>query len=312
MKNKTWFLFSFSVSAKNQAFRVKIWRRLNALGAVQIKNAVYLLPADERHKEQLTWLAKEVEDEGGDALLVAGGALPLMPDEQVMSAFSRSRDADYLVLEEEIRACLEKEARHESEMRKFARRLEALRAIDFFPSGRGEVVERLLAEASKPALAPPAPLPLLDVAEYRGKTWITRANPYVDRLASFWLVRRFIDPEARVAFLGPEAPFTPRDGQVGFDMADVAFTHVKGRITFETLAESFGALDALPLRLRQVLRAIDLEEYEAGPPETMGVKQVLDGLVLAHPDDHARTERALPIFDALLASYTKQALGEHA
>jgi len=309
MKNTEWLFFSFSISVKHQPFRVKIWRRLNALGAVQIKNTVYLLPANERHMEQLTWMAKETEDEGGEAMIISGGMLPLMSREQVMATFTRARDADYHTLEEEIRACLERDGRQEAELRKFSRKLEAARAIDFFPSGRGDVVEKLLSEAAKSPETKPAALPVLDIAAFQGKTWITRANPYVDRLASFWLVRRFIDAGARIAFLSPEEIFTPQPGQVGFDMRDSDFTHQEGRITFETLVDSFGVGERIPLRLRQVLRAIDLEEYDAAPPETLGVKQMLDGLVLTHPD-YARIEQALSIFDALLASYTKKQHGE--
>jgi hypothetical protein len=306
MNNKNWLVFSFSVPAKHQAFRVKIWRKLNALGAVQVKNALYLLPAGERHQEQLTWLAKETEDQGGEAVILAGGELLHIPDAQIRTMFARARDEDFKRLEEELRAALAtpESGDIQASLRKFGRRLEAIRAIDFFPSGRGEALSRLLEEAGRhPQETPPA-IPRRDPASVRGKTWMTRTNPYVDRLSSFWLVRRHLDPEARIAFLPPGEAAPQQADTVLFDMAEADFTHTGGRITFEVIAEAFGLTDAIPLPMRRVLRAIDLEDFETAPEEARGVKRMLDGLVAACPDDRQRMELALAFFDTLLASYT--------
>jgi len=306
MNNKNWLIFSFSVPAKHQAFRVKIWRKLNALGAVQVKNALYLLPAGEHHQEQLTWLAKETEDQGGEAVILAGGELLHTPDAQIRTMFTRARDEDYHRLEEEARAALAtpESGDLQASLRKFVRRLEVIRAIDFFPSGRGEALLRMLEEVGRHPHETPPVIPRRDPAAVQGKTWLTRTNPYVDRLSSFWLVRRHLDPEARVAFLPPGEAVPQQADTVVFDMAEADFTHTGGLITFEVIAEAFGLTDAIPLPMRRVLRAIDLEDFENAPEEARGVKRMLDGLVAACPDDRQRMERALVFFDTLLASYT--------
>lgn len=303
-----WFVFSFSVPSKLQAFRVKIWRKLNALGALQVKNAIYVLPLNEHHQEQLTWMAKETEEQGGETLIIARGELLNLPDAQIRAGFTRARDDDYRSLEEEVRALLGVSDSQEllPVLRKFEKKLEAIRSIDFFPSGKGEALAQLLNEAHRNRGTQSPKLTVLEPMQYRGKTWVTRANPYVDRLASFWLVRRFIDDTAKIKFLASGEPIPSDQDHVLFDMTEANFTHVGGLVTFEVVAESFGLAGALPARMRQVLKSIDLEELETAPEETVGIKRLLDGLVLTNPDDHLRMEQAFGFFDTLLASYANK------
>lgn len=312
MSNNKWLVFSFSVPAKLQSFRVRIWRKLNALGALQVKNSIYVLPATEHHQEQLTWMAKETEEQGGEALLIAHGELLTTPDEQIRTAFARARDEEYRSLEDEIRAQADGLDALDvlPALRKFEKRLEAIRAIDFFPSGKGEALARLLDETHQHLEAHSPPLAALDPAHYRGKTWVTRANPYVDRLASFWLVRRFIDSTAKIRFVPSSESLPATPDTLLFDMAEADFTHVDGLVTFEVIAASFGLTGVVPLRMRQVLKAIDLEELETAPAEAAGVKLMLDGLVCANPDDLMRLDQAFVFFDTLLASYTNTREGQ--
>lgn len=306
MNNSKWLLFSFSLPAKLQGFRVKIWRKLNTLGAIQIKNAIYVLPANEQHLEHLTWMAKETDEQGGEALIIAHGELTTLPDEQIHAAFTRARDEEYREIEEELRPQLDQADKQEllATLRKFEKRLEAVKSRDFFPSGKGEALRRMPEEAHDRSGHRPPVIARLNPLDYQGKTWVTRANPYVDRLASFWLVRRFIDPAAALFLLAPGEATPPGPHMVPFDMAEGALTHVEGLITFEVISEAFTLGRHVPPRMRQVLRAIDLEEMDTAPPETVGVKMMLDGLVAATPDDFLRVERALPFFDTLLASYS--------
>ena len=103
MNNKEWLFFSFSVPAKLQGFRVKIWRKINLLGSVQIKNSIYVLPATDHHQEQLTWMSKETDEQGGEFLVIVHGKLLHFSDAQIAAAFTQARDADYLAIGEEIR-----------------------------------------------------------------------------------------------------------------------------------------------------------------------------------------------------------------
>ena len=310
MSNKKWFFFSFSVPARLQGFRVKIWRKLNAMGAVQIKNSVYVLPVNEQIQEQLVWMGKETDEQGGESLVIANGALLNMTDSQIAASFTKARDEDFRDLGEEIRAVLAGADSQERviTLRKLEKRLDTLRAIDFFPSGKGASLQKMLDEAQQAPVEGHAVVPQADAALYCQKNWVTRANPYVDRLASFWLVKRFIDPAPRIVFLQESAPVPAGPDIVSFDMAKADFTHVGGLITFEVLVVAFALADLVPQRMCEVIKAIDLEELDAAPVETHGVKRMLDGLVAANTDDYARTEQALAFFDTLLASYTPTAL----
>ena len=306
MNNNKWLFFSFSVPSRLQGFRVKIWRRLNALGAVQIKNSIYVLPANAQSQEQLTWMGKETDEHGGESLIIANGNLLNIADSQVAAAFTKARDEDYGALSEEIRALVAEPDSQErlAALRKFEKRLEAIRSIDFFPRGKGAALQKMIDEAQPTPTEGHPVISMADAAHYRQKNWVTRANPYVDRLASFWLVKRFIDPAPRIVFLQESETVPTGPDVVSFDMAQADFTHVGGLITFEVIAEAFGLAAQVPPRMREVIKAIDLEELEAAPAETPGVKRMLDGLVATHDDDHVRTEQALAFFDTLLASYT--------
>lgn len=318
--NFRWYFFSFTLSARSQTARMRVWRRLNALGAVLVKNAFYALPAGPKHHEQLTWLVKEVEGLGGEALFLETAPPSNLTGAQLARLFTQARDTDWAALERELTTLLDA-ARDESAdadaapareackagLKRIEKRIQALAAIDFFPGGRGERVRALAAEgealcSGKRAGRDAASLPAQDPADWRGKAWLTREDPYIDRLASFWLVRRFVDPEAGIEFAPADSAPEARPGVVRFDMAEAEFTHVGRLTTFEVLCASFKLERELPLRLRDIIHSIDMDETEAGPPEAAGVKLALDGIVSLNPDSQRRTEQAMLFFDALLAA----------
>ncbi|WP_243311709.1 chromate resistance protein ChrB domain-containing protein [Fundidesulfovibrio agrisoli] len=318
--NFRWYFFSFTLSARSQTARMRVWRRLNSMGAVLVKNAFYALPASPRHHEQLTWLVKEVEGLGGEALFLETAPPSNMTGAQLARLFTQARDADWAALERELTALLDS-ARDDTPdaepgsgreackagLKRIEKRIEALAGIDFFPGGRGERVRALAAEgealcSGKRSGGEACIIPVLDPADWGGKTWLTREDPYIDRLASFWLVRRFVDPEAAIEFAPADSAPEAKPGVVRFDMAEAEFTHVGRMTTFEVLCASFRLERALPLRLRDIIHAIDMDETDAGPPEAPGVKLALDGIVSLHPDSLRRTEQAMLFFDALLAA----------
>ncbi|GFK95890.1 hypothetical protein NNJEOMEG_03763 [Fundidesulfovibrio magnetotacticus] len=318
MNNISWLYFSFTLPAKNQAGRMRVWRRLGGLGAVIARGALYVLPRRDGLREQLVWLAKEVEDLGGEALLLESGAPANLESPDLEELFTKARDADWLAIEEEVLPLMDRlrgaggeapdaltpQAQAQA-LRKIARRAEALAAVDYFPGPRGPRVRTLLNElAALAAPGAPAPahgVPLRDPADFRGLEWVTRENPYVDRLASFWLVRRFVDPGARLRFAPEDQPCPPSPGTARFDMDQAEFTHTGPLTTFETLCAAFSLEARVPALLREIIRAIDLD-LEAGPPEALGVKRVLDGLCRLPGDDFERMRRASDLFDALLAA----------
>lgn len=322
MNNSNWLFFSFTLPAKNQTARMRVWRRLNGLGAVIIKGALYALPARPDLHEQLTWLAKEVEELGGEALFLETGPPANMTPTDLAACFTQARDVDWQAIEQEILPLLDQTRQPgfdadalESARRKLTKRADSLQAIDYFPSGRAARIAALLTElaALLAGDGPDATGPAIEkqsIMDYLGKIWITRQRPYIDRLASFWLVRRFIDPDARLEFVPADAQPTARADAVRFDMAEAEFTHVGPLTTFEVLCAAFSLEANIPARLREVIRAIDLNDLESGPSEAQGVKQVLDGMHIAQPDDMLLIDNALSLFDALLASYSNPNSGE--
>ena len=316
MKNNKWLVLSFSLPAKSQAIRVKVWRRLQAIGAIQAKNSLYVLPASVAHTEHFTWLAKEVEEAEGEALFFETEAIRNLDDQAIMDTFARERDAEYAALDEELHtalalargkdlASLDRELL--STRRQCGRRLEAIRSRDFFPSGKEARTAALLHELSalldgRDTQDAPA-ITTLCREDYVGKTWITRQRPYVDRLATIWAVKRFIDPDARLVFVAHDARVDKGQDAVRFDMPEAEFTHVGGRITFEVVIASFGLAQEVPAGLIATLRAIDLEEMDTAPAEAAGLKRLLDGLHVTLRDDEQLVAVALPLFDALSATY---------
>lgn len=317
--NNTWIVFSSSLAAGQQSLRVKVWRRLAAIGAVPLKNALWILPGRDDCREHLGWLAQEVEAEGGEAVMLTCSDLGGVCEDDARQLFRQARDADYAAVEAEasrLGALLAASPGDEAAgraarafLRKGQGRLATIADIDFFPSGRGEAARLRLDDLAK-ALGGGAAgqaSPRCRVRDFRGRTWVTRQRPYIDRLASFWLVRRRIDAGAAIRFLakGEAVPAEPLF--VSFDMPGADFTHRGGQVTFQVLAEDFGIRDMAVRRLMAIVRAIDLADdsgEEGGlPAEARAVRDVLDGLVKISTTDAELLERAILLFDALAATY---------
>ncbi len=320
MYNKIWLVFSYTVPAKNPNVRVKAWRRLQAVGAVQLKSSLYVLPFSETNYEHLQWLTREVEDLGGEAVFFHCPAVENLTETEIQVLFSKARDEDYSRLQKEMQSFAknlesgtlsrEEKARElQADIKKFTRKFQAIREIDFFPTGQGERTVMLLASLEERlqilsgATVKSTPTSLVKKEDYQGKTWVTRKRPYIDRLASFWLVRRFIDPDARLTFISPREKMRQDPELVYFDMAGAEFTHREGLITFEVLAVTFGLEDQGLAHLASLVRAVDLKEDLGVNEEAKTLKDLMDGLVTITPDDLELVGRALFLFDALYATY---------
>lgn len=328
--NNIWLVFSSSLTARQQALRVKVLRRLAAIGAVPLKNALWLLPGLDDCREHLGWLAQEVDAGGGEAVVLSCTDLGGISEDEACGLFRRARDADYAALEQEATALatglaaaaqtpeadsLRREAR--TQLKRIERRFAAVRGIDFFPSGRGEVARMALDRLEEALTGGPDrdASPVCAAADFTGRTWVTRQRPYIDRLSSFWLISRRIDTAARIRFLAPDEAVPRGPEFASFDMAQADFTHRGEAVTFEVLAQDFGLRDPVVRRLAGIVKAIDLaadllgESGEAEgdewglPAEARAVKDVLDGLVSISTSDAELLERALVLFDALAATY---------
>ena len=311
-----WLLLVISLPTSSATGRMRIWRALKALGCVALRDGAYLLPAGPGRGEALRELAHECEREGGSAWLMT--VIPDSADDDAAYRLLFDRSEQYA----ELRKSWKSENRalrslSMTELTRLKRRLEkeldALRASDFFPSEASVEAEAAWVDFSKrieALLSPDEPhetagqVPRLDAAAYRGRTWATRRRLWVDRVASAWLIRRFIDPDASFRWLAK--PSDCPKSALGFDFDGAAFTHVDDRVTFETLMASFGLEDDLALaRLATIVHVLDV----GGEPvaEAVGFEAVMAGARERISDDDALLAEMSNVLDSLYAHFQRQA-----
>jgi hypothetical protein len=290
---------------------VKIWRRLQRLGAVGIKNSVYALPSSDQAHEDLNWILREIVEGGGDASLVEARFIEGLSDEQVKEMFRAARDTEYQEVANEARELArhlpkkgelseEKRAQLEPALVRLQKRVAETAAIDFFHGRSREPVEGLLQELAE-RLAPPEPEPDKKaelVEKPRGRTWVTRTGVHVDRMASAWLIRRFIDPDAKFKFVNARE-YRHKPGELRFDMFDGEYTHKGELCTFEVLLRSFEIVDAALRPISEMIHDVDLKVDTYARPETAGFEQLVNAIATAHRDDDARLARASAMLDDL-------------
>jgi hypothetical protein len=311
-----WLLLIHQLPAKPAYLRVKVWRRLQALGAVPVKNAVHILPATAEAQEDFAWLRREIVDGSGEAMVCEARFVDGLSDREIRELFRQARDADYHALADEARALAAGlEAQTSSEHRAEAQRqlarlkthLGQVVAIDFFgASGREAVagllggLERELAGAEE-ALPPPPPA----CGRLEDRIWVTRQGVQVDRIASAWLIRRFIDPKARFEFVPPKG-YAPQPRELRFDMFEAEFTHQGDRCTFEVLLGDVLADDDPALQvIAEIVHDIDLKDGKFGHSETEGIRTMIAALCAACDDDAERLRRGAALLDDLYGYFQR-------
>jgi hypothetical protein len=304
-----WLLLVHQVPPKPPYLRAKVMRRLNNLGALPLKRSAYLLPASDTAIEDFQWLRQEICNEGGDAWIVKCGFVAGLKDDEIRERFRGIRAEDYRKLAADARSLLDRlredgaaevEKAVEPEWRRLVRRAAAVRRIDFFQSGEREELEALMSTIEKAmnggAKKASEGRPSLD--DLRARTWATRQGVKVDRMASAWLIRRFIDPAARFVFVAPESPLPMADA-VRFDMFEGEFTHDGDRCTFEVLLGLIGHDDRALEAIAQVVHDLDIKDDKYQRPETAGVAAMINGIAARVDDDQRRLAESAPLFDAL-------------
>jgi hypothetical protein len=306
---RRWLLFVHQLPTSPSNLRVKTWRRMQQLGALALKQAVYVLPDSPSAREDFEWLKTEIEAAGGDASVFAAGSVDAWSDDALTEEFRRDRQAAYTALAEELEDHVRRLARPKRRQRApspsarqlaaIRERLAALERIDFFGSaGRDRVVTLITQlEAGPASEAPPSSSAPKDRRQYEGRLWVTRPRPGVDRMSSAWLIRRFIDVDARFGFVA-DRDAAPKDA-IPFDMFGVEFTHRGEQCTFETLCADFGLNDAALRHVAAVVHDLDLKDARFNAPEAASVGMLIDGLQLAHADDADLLSHGIVLFEAL-------------
>jgi hypothetical protein len=312
-----WYVLIHQLPPKPIYLRAKIRQRLARVGAVALKNSVYVLPRTDACLEDFQWIVEEAVSGGGEAHVFEGDFVGQGLDEQIVSRFQSDRNADFERLMAEMRSVLVRLRRRQgglpadeeaaSSFRRFQKRITEIAEIDFFASpNRKKAQERLDEIKDRMSKASPP------LGRRRGgsedlveRSWVTRKGIHIDRIASAWLVRRFIDPNAKFRFVDPGKE-APREGEVGFDMVGGDFTHEGDRCTFETLIARLGMKDAALSAVAEIVHDIDLKDGKFGRLEARGIEQLLLGIVLSHEDDESRLERGLVFFDDLYQSFKQR------
>jgi hypothetical protein len=298
-----WLLLIHQLPAKPAYARVKLWRRLQALGAVAVKNAVYALPAGTQAQEDFEWILKETTEAGGEGMILEARLIDGMSDAEVRAMFNAAREADYRALAKELRAA-EKADTTPAQLARLKAEAARIVAIDFFgANGREDVEARLggLAARLEPvAQTIPAAKTKLPGT---GHVWVTRRDVHVDRIASAWLIRRFIDPQASFKFVAAKG-YRPRAGELRFDMFDAEFTHEGDRCTYEVLLARSGLKDRALVAIGEIVHDIDLKDAKFAREEASGIARLIDGLAASGMSDAQRLERGAGMFDDLYAYFS--------
>lgn len=315
----TWLLLIHQVPPHPSYLRVKIWRRLQALGAVPIKSSVYALPNTEAAREDFEWTVREIVKMGGEATLCEAKLIDGLTDDDVQRSFHAARDADYAEIAQAAKALHATSLRKKdaprpavpplAEVTRLRKRLIDIASIDFFgASGRltaeGHVsaLEAKLRPEHRPRTNE---VTVLKAADHRGRVWVTRTGIHIDRIASAWLIRRFIDPKARFKFVAAK-DHRPQAKELRFDMFDAEFTHEGDQCTFEVLARRFGLDDRALAAIAEIVHDIDLKDAKFARPETPGIDRLIAGIAMANRDDGARLAAGSAVLDGLYESFRRK------
>jgi len=302
-KKLTWLLLLLRLPATHKAERVAIWRKLKKSGAIQIQTSTYILPDEPARYELFQWLTQEIRSAGGDATLVRAREIEGLPNEKLIELFNTARAKEYATLRESLRRALSQRRKTRSSpavgdnLDRVRKQFREIRQTDFFNCPRAQDVEMLLRKMEG-TQSGEASVSKVATRDYRGRTWVTRPRPEIDRVGSAWLIRKFIDPKAKFIF----AKRIPANGRaVSFDMLDAEFSHHGEDCTFETLLKRFRIQDKAAHKIGEMIHDADLDDEKFQRTECIGIDRVLKGWAREGISDQEILRRGLQCFDGLYA-----------
>lgn len=327
-RGQDWILLIHLLPPKPTNLRVRIWRKLQKVGAVAIKNSVYVLPATEETHEHFQWLKQEIESAGGEASVFRADSVEGTTDDEIIAAFRKARDEEFAAVSAQfdgLTGAIREQSRgkhlsagrlsaHEAELNKLHVELERIAANDFFNASlrasafsayeRCQKVLRAAQGPTEKAALSQKKFGTLDVSNYQGQRWVTRRNLHIDRLASAWLIRQFIDKSPRFYFV---ADGETVEGAIPFDMFGAEFTHHGEDCTFETMLKQFGLAESKGLReMAEIVHDIDLKDDKFHRLEAVGLNAIIDGLSKVLRDDRKLMQQTGVVFDGLYALLSKE------
>jgi hypothetical protein len=299
----TWLLLVLRLPSKPAYLRVKAWRRLQQVGAVVLKHAIYTLPDNDRSVKEFDAILREVRKGGGDGVVFTSQASAGMSDKDIRKLFVDSRNADYERIAVGLRGIRSGKKGRDSDLRgkltKARKEFSDARKLDFFSGSGQAALEALLTRLEhsfiEKAEKPAAPQPEKP-KDLKGKTWVTRQGIHVDRIACSWLIKRFIDPKAKLKFV-PEKRYFPAHGEYRFDMAGAEFTHEGDKCSFEVLLDAIRNADPALAAIGEIVHNLDIQDGKFDRPEASGIGHVIEGICITQANDLERLARGGALFD---------------
>ena len=299
-KNLAWLLLLVRLPASHSAERVAIWRKLKKSGAIQIQTSTYILPDEPTRYETFQWLTQHIRDAGGDATLVRVREIEGLSNERLIGLFNAARAKEYALVREMLRPLIASAGRRSNlggKLDRIRKQFREIRGTDFFDSPKAKDVELVLRklEETQPGSKTQ---PKLEPRDFRGRVWLTRPRPEIDRVGSAWLIRKFLDPKARFIFGDKRAP---NRRVLTFDMLDGDFSHDGEDCTFESLIRRFGIQDKVARKIGEMVHDADLDDDKFQRSECIGIDRVLKGWGRERISDQDILRRGFQCFDALYA-----------
>jgi len=318
LKPKKWLALIHQIPPQPNALRVKIWRRLQQVGAVAVKQSVYVMPMSEQSREHLSWTLKEIVAGGGDGSISEVSFVEGLTDDQVVSLFQTARKSEYEKIIQEANLLLaewssgktdpqDPAVKASAQVAKLRRQLDNIAAIDFFKAPERGTAELLIQDlaARSSGGGPYAPAFKDERGALKGKVWVTRKNLFVDRIACGWLIRRFVEETAVFKFVDADS-YTPEPGEIRFDMFEGEYTHEGNQCTFEVMIGRLGLQDRGLASLAEVIHDIDLKDTRYHRPETQGLEALLTGLAASEPDDDQRMTQGMQVMENIYAYFLRK------
>src|SRR6266566_335643 len=297
-----WLLLTFTLPTKRASQRVEVWRKLQRYGTVPLGNSGYLLPSNPANEERFQWLATSIRKYGGEASIVHVRSIDNISTPQLIARFAEARAREYQELIRDLQkfSSLPVQKRVVGRLSRLRSRFQEIVEVDFFDSPLQKRVGELLARGDEPRVSTRVPeTAQIKSQDYKSRVWVTRPRPGVDRSASAWLIRRFIDPKARFAF-APEERVPP--SAVPFDMFQGGFGHRGDNCTFETLQIDFRIRNRKVKLISEVIHDADLADEKFGRKEGYGIDEVLKGWARQGIPDQELLDRGMQLIEGLYYS----------
>jgi hypothetical protein len=323
-KGLGWLLFFYSVPSKPVSIRMKVWRKLIKAGAARLKGSVYILPDAEEHYEFLQWLVSEISGMRGEGAFARIGKIETMKDSEIMSLFDEHRANDYRAIDKALNelerktSSIRQGARVQNiraladQFDKLQKEFEEVRRIDFFSSRKGEAlierIKRLNIEFKglSGAVGPKKTTVMTkDPGDYQGRIWITRKKPFIDRMASAWLIRTFIDRRASFGFIDEKDIENIDRTAVTFDIRGGEFTHSGDMCTFEVLVRAFSLKDKILRKIAEIVHDLDMKDAKFRAEEARGLEGILTGIGRSAKNDMEALEKGMEVFEMLYVSKSR-------